>query len=431
MNLTEKERETVRRVLNNPYIPHTPTEKQWEFLLTRSKDVFFGGAAGPGKTDALLMAALMYVDEPSYAAILFRRTFTNLTKANSLIPRSKEWLMDTNANWNGSDHRWSFPSGATLEFGHMQYEDDKFNYNSAEYQFIGFDEICEFLEQQYTFLFSRLRRTVDQDFPLRFRAAGNPIGPGFEWVKKRYVDQEGENDHPRLFIPAALDDNPHVRREEYKESLQHLDPVTKEKVLNGDWEIVEQGEKFHREWFEIVDEAPKDARRVRYWDLASTKPHQKNKDPDWTAGALVARKGGIFWLEDMKRFRASDLAVEKTVKQTAQLDDQKYPDVAIWMEQEPGSAGKSQIGHYQRDVLVGFPFKGDKVTGPKEVRANPVATAAEAGNLKLVKGYWNQEFIMEAIKFPRPNEHDDQIDALSGAHDKLAGAGYAGGSPGS
>lgn len=430
MKLTGHERETIQRVLNNPYIPHTPTQKQWEFLMAENKDVFFGGAAGPGKTDALLMAALMYVDESDYAAILFRRTFTNLTKANSLIPRSKKWLKDTDASWNGKDHTWTFPSGATLEFGHMQYEDDRFNYNSAEYQFIGFDEICEFLERQYTFLFSRLRRTVESDVPLRFRAAGNPIGPGFEWVKARYVDQE-VTDHERVRIPASLEDNPHVRREEYRDSLSHLDPITQEKVMNGSWEIAEEGEKFKRAWFDLVDEAPKDARRVRYWDLASTAEKGDN-DPDWTAGALLAMKDGRFWLDDIKHFRADDYWVEKTVKQTAQLDNQRYPNVLIRMEREPGSAGKSLIGHYRRDVLVGFAFDGDRVTGPKTVRANPVASAAKAGNLKLVKGGWNDDFIREAVKFPSADEHDDQIDALSGAHNALADtSGYTGGSPGS
>src|SRR5262245_664861 len=96
-------------VLNNPFIPQKPTTKQAAFLLDLRPEAFFGGAAGPGKSSALLMAALQFVDVSGYAAILFRRTHTDLALPGALMERAGEWLHATEARWNGVDKRWTFP----------------------------------------------------------------------------------------------------------------------------------------------------------------------------------------------------------------------------------------------------------------------------------------------------------------------------------
>jgi predicted phage terminase large subunit-like protein len=173
---------------------------------------------------------------------------------------------------------------------------------------------------------------------------------------------------------------------------------------------------FKREWFEIVGAAPADARRVRYWDLAATEA-KPSTDPDWTAGGRVSIKGGVYYIEDMRRLRGTPKAVEDTVKQTAEMDGR---EIQIWMEQEPGSSGKNTIDHYARDVLTGYSFRGHRATGSKEMRADPVSAAAEAGNVKIVKGAWNMAFLDEIEVFPH-GSHDDQVDALSGAFLKLSG----------
>src|SRR5690349_23466030 len=104
--------------------PHTPTERQKLFLDLTCLEAFYGGAAGGGKSDALLMAALQYVDVPGYAAILFRRTYTDLALPGGLIDRAAEWLSPTDAHWSGTTATWTFPSGATLSFGYLKTEDD-------------------------------------------------------------------------------------------------------------------------------------------------------------------------------------------------------------------------------------------------------------------------------------------------------------------
>jgi predicted phage terminase large subunit-like protein len=182
-----------------------------------------------------------------------------------------------------------------------------------------------------------------------------------------------------------------------------------------------EGGFFSRGWFEIVREAPADAKRVRYWDLAATKETAKT-DPDWTVGAKLAAKDGQFWIEDIRRKRGSPKEIEDLVRVTAALDGAKLP---IWMEQEPGSSGKNTIDHYARHILVGFPFRGDPKTGSKESLADPVSAAAEAGNVKLISGPWNATLLDEFEAFPN-GAHDDQVDGVSGAFAKLAKPVYSG-----
>jgi predicted phage terminase large subunit-like protein len=108
------------------------------------------------------------------------------------------------------------------------------------------------------------------------------------------------------------------------------------------------------------------------------------------------------------------MEVERRVKQTAILDAERPFPVYTYMEQEPGSSGVNTIDHYAREVLVGYHFRGDKVTGDKETRAAPFSSAAEAGNVRLIVGPWVNDFLDEAEAFP-DSAHKDQVDAVGGA----------------
>lgn len=395
--------------LENPYIPHNPTVKQARFLLDVGKEALYGGAAGGGKSDALLMAALAFVKIPEYSAILFRRTYADLALSGALMDRAHDWLQGTDAHWSDKTKTWTFPSGATVAFGYLEHENTKYRYQGAEFQFIGFDELTQFTLSQYTYLFSRLRRNKSMRVPLRMRSASNPGGIGHEWVKQRFLVED------RKFIPATIDDNPHLDRKEYVQSLKELDPVTRQQLLQGSWDARQKGNKFDRSWFEIVDSYPQKARLVRYWDLAATEP-KKGKDPDYTAGCLMAEQDGIFYIVDMRKARLRPQGVESLIGQTAAMDGKP---VDIYMEQEGGSSGVNTIDHYTRRVLKGYSFRGHKTTGSKEVRANPVSSTAEAGNIKLVRGPWISDFLNEVEAFPTEGVHDDQVDAMSGAFTML------------
>ncbi|MFN7135392.1 MAG: terminase large subunit domain-containing protein, partial [Myxococcales bacterium] len=184
------------------YFRHSPTDRQRAFLLYNGREALYGGAAGGGKSDALLMAALQYADVPGYSAVLFRRTYADLAKPEALMDRANEWLRGADAKWNEQRKQWRFPSGAVLSFGHLEHENDKYEYQGAAYQFIGFDELTQFTRTQYLYLFSRLRRLKGLPVPLRVRAGSNPGGVGHEWVFDRFFTNRGS----RVFVRSLLED---------------------------------------------------------------------------------------------------------------------------------------------------------------------------------------------------------------------------------
>lgn len=213
------------------YIPHKPSIKQAEFLAVQTEEALYGGAAGGGKSDALLMAALEHVHVPGYAALILRRTYQDLARSDAIMARADEWLRGTNARWRAETRTWHFPSGATLSFGYFDTQADRRNYQGGAWQFIAFDELTQFPEAWYLYLFSRLRKT-HQPVPLRMRAATNPGDIGHEWVFKRFIEP---GDKSRPFVPARLDDNPHLDRDAYRRQLSKLDEVTRRQLEDGAW----------------------------------------------------------------------------------------------------------------------------------------------------------------------------------------------------
>ena len=222
------------------YVPHRPLPKQ-SIALAASRlngagsepsETLYGGAAGGGKSDWLLMSALDYVHVPGYAALLLRRTYQDLAKPGALIDRAHSWLHDSDAKWNEQKKQWRFPSGAVIDFGYLEQASDVYQYQSAEYQMVGFDELTQFEEPQYLYLFSRLRRLAGFPVALRMCAGTNPGGIGHHWVKKRFLEARAPG---RVFIPARLDDNWHVDRTAYRASLSHLSDELRRQLELGDW----------------------------------------------------------------------------------------------------------------------------------------------------------------------------------------------------
>lgn len=406
----------VARILQgirvNGFMKHTPHPRQAAFMALDCREALFGGAARGGKSDALLMSALQYVDVPGYAAILFRRTYPELTAAGGLIPRSKEWLNGTGATYIEGQKVWTFPSGATLRFGHCQYVRDIVSHERGpEYQFIAFDELTTFAEPIYVRIpGSRLMRPSSgplSKVPLRVRAGTNPGGEGHEWVKRHFLT-EGKA-KGRVFLPSRLKDNPSVDAVEYRKSLEMLDPVTRAQMEDGDWDVVEGGDFFKVEWFRVLEEAPACMQRVRYWDCAAgTDPTQHAR----TAGCLMGRTSeGLFPILDMEKFWAGPTERDRIILATAQQDGR---DVPIRIEMEGGSSGIHQAQDQVR-MLAGFDVAMVKPKGSKPERASPLARQAKAGNVPLVSsGAWIGDFLAEAKAFPK-GRLKDQIDAASGA----------------
>lgn len=253
-------------MLENPFVPERIkaglTPKQAELLGDESREILYGGAAGGGKSVGMLLAAAQYVTEARYAALILRRTFKQLAKSDSILALAKDWwLADRRVRYNGDTYTFTFPAGAVVEFGHMDSEDAKHNYQGGAYRFVGYDELTQFTEPMYTYLFSRQRREAGSAVPLRMRATSNPGGVGHDWVKRRFIAPE-TRDPRATFIPARLADNPNIDRDSYVESLSYLDPLTRAQLLAGDWDAVAGG-RFKADWFGWYRRCPDSADFVR------------------------------------------------------------------------------------------------------------------------------------------------------------------------
>lgn len=264
----------------NDYIPWSPSPRQLAFLMLNPyREVLFGGAAGGGKSGSLLMAALQFVDVPEYSAVILRMQRADFQKPNSILHRAFQLLAGTDAIWQPEPHRFLFPqTGATLDFGYIGESSAEQRYQGAEYQFIGFDEVQQQYEDDYLFMFSRLRKLVcpihrvddagapqyedgckicqvRKMVPLRVRATANPPRAGERgstWVRERFrivkVGEQYRGTHPdRPHVPSFLEDNPYIDQASYRESLNELDPVTREQLLRGDWGVSKDG-RFRKSW---------------------------------------------------------------------------------------------------------------------------------------------------------------------------------------
>lgn len=221
------------------------------------------------------------------------------------------------------------------------------------------------------------------------------------------------------------------RRLRTEDNVANLDPVaaarimaTKHSALGAqetEGELIDSDMLlFDRTAFKIVDDWPRAARLCRFWDMAASEP-KAGSDPDWTVGALVGLHQGQAWIIDIVRLQGTPLAVRRAVEQTRDRD-KDFGRVAIRMEQEPGSSGKTVIDTYRREVFVGQLFDGLRSTGPKVARAEPLSIAVSAGNVHVLRRPWTEAFLDEIELFP-DGKHDDQVDAAAGGFNELAKSG--------
>jgi predicted phage terminase large subunit-like protein len=203
----------------------------------------------------------------------------------------------------------------------------------------------------------------------------------------------------------------------YLANLMALGRVERERLLNGNWRVRAQaGSYFPRHLVGTIDAVPTDVIRwVRRWDLAATEVSEKNPSPDATAGVLMGlRRNGRVVIADGIHMRRNAHIVRDAIKSTAMRDKSMYPALTTVVPQDPGQAGKDQAASYIA-FLAGYKAKAIRETGPKETRAEPLSAQWQAGNVDLVAGPWNREYLQEMEGFPDA-DHDDYVDASSGAY---------------
>lgn len=427
---------------------------QTQFLQTTADIAFFGGSAGGGKTVALLLEPLRHIHNKRFQATIFRRTYKQIFIQGGLWDTAERLFAPIEPTPRLGSSSFYFREGLELSFSNMEHESDVYNYQGSAIPYIGFDEIDHFTKKQFEYMLSRNRSVSGVSGYIRGTLNPNPdswvrkyidwyigddgyaipersgkirwfIRPNDEMVwansKKELIEQYGPKVQPKsfTFIRSSLYDNKILMEEDpnYESNLLALPMVEREKLLNGNWNIrPSAGMYFKKGMFEIIKALPASPRKtVRYWDKASTKPSEANSDPDWTRGLKMSGySNGIYVVEDVRSLRDSPLAVESLVKNTATQDT---ASVHVVVEQDPGSAGVADADNYVR-LLAGYVVRVRKPTNDKVTRALPVSAQAERGNIKLLAGAWNDDFLQELENFPQ-GAHDDQVDVFSGAFNEF------------
>lgn len=424
------------------------------FDRTAADIAILGGAAGGGKTWALLREPVRHVHNPRFGAVIFRRTYPQITNEGGMWDESEMMYGHVGAVPRESGLEWAFPSGASVKFAHMQHEKDRESWKGAQIPLICFDQLEDFTESQFFYMLSRNRSTsgvrpyiratcnpdadswlatflawwIDQEtgYPIQERAGVLRwfvrVETAIAWAgtpEELIAQYPGLLPKSVTFIPAKLEDN--VMLEEidpgYRANLMALPFVERERLLGGNWKVRPlAGMVFDRSKFDIVDAIPAGCDELRYWDKAGTS-ESENPGAAFSAGVRMAvhRATGVYYVRHVVRGQWSALQREKQIKQTAELDGH---EVTIWTEQEPGSGGKESAQSTVR-MLAGWSVWAEPVTGDKLTRAMPYAAQVEAGNVKLLRGEWNEPYLAEHHAFPTA-KLKDQVDASSGAFNKLA-----------
>jgi len=455
-----------------------PQDGPQETFLSCPADVaVMGGSVYGGKTWALAVEPLRHVGVGDFTFVVFRRTTPEIRNPGGLWDETQKWYPLCGADPREGTLDWRFPSGAAGKLAGLQYEKDVTDWKGAQICLLEFDQLEEFTETQFFYLLSR-NRSMCGVRPYT-RASCNPdadswlagfiawwwdqetgyaipersgairwflrVDEAIEWSAvrcepheyDRFAEREAEARAELLarfgthyagpdgafaksfaFVLARLQDNIIGRALDpgYEANVRLLPPVEQERLLGGDkggnWKIrPAAGLVFNRAWFEIVDAVPVGARRVRGWDFAATAG-----DGDWTAGVRMGEAAGTYYVEDVVRGQWDPGTRDGVLAGTTAQDGS---DVTVRMPQDPGAAGVAQVATHVK-LLAGYSVVHKPISGDKATRAGGFAAQAKAGNVKLLRGAWNEAFLRELHAFPTKGVPDDQVDASADAFNELA-----------
>lgn len=446
---------------DSPYLSPQPGP-QTAFMCSPADIVIFGGAAGGGKSYALLMEGLRHKDIAGFSGVVFRKNYTQITASGGLWDAASKLYSQVQGAKPKKTPKlhWLFsPSNARMHFAHLEREEDLMSWQGTEICYLAFDELTHFSRHQFLYMLSRNRSTCG--IRPYVRATCNPDSDS--WVAEFiswWINQDtgypiyersgvirymcvvndtiywGSNPHELAqehgvnveecksvtFIASKLTDNKVLMAKDpsYMANLKALAEIDKERLLYGNWKIrPAAGMYFKTEQFTFVDAVPKNIiAYARSWDLAATEPTPLNPDPDATAGVLMGLlDDGRVIVLDVKRKQIKANDARNLLRNMAAIDQGKYKFVQITIPQDPGQAGKAQAQSLV-SMLAGYSVEIVSPTGSKEVRATPFASQVQAGNVLILKGEWNDMYLAELESFPE-SKHDDMVDASSDAFNKL------------
>lgn len=437
---------------------------QTAFLSSPADIVFYGGAAGGGKSFGLLLEATRHMfTVPGYGAVIFRRTSPQIRNEGGLWDESINMFT---GRGSPREHTldWTFPPyNNSLTFAHMQYEGNRTDWQGAQIAYMGWDELPHFTRKQFFYMLSRSRST--SGVKPYIRATYNPVPPDDEtggWTHEFvgwYLDPDGypdlsksgvvrwfanvndeliwDNDkealtgrlsdmghdgiEPKSFtvIFASVYDNKILLDKDpgYLANLHALDHIDQERLLHANHFIKPAaGKVYNKAWFEVVDALPAgNGVTVRFWDLAATVKKQKKNDPDFTASCKMLQLGNVYYILDITAEQISPADTNLHINNLASQDG-KHVEV-VW-EEEGGASGKRDSYHLAT-MLDGYGASGERPRGDKLARGKGFGAQAKIGNVKLLRGAWNDRFLNHMHAIP-DGAHDDIHDATVGAYNKLA-----------
>jgi len=435
---------------------------QTTFLSSSADIAIYGGAAGGGKTWALLMEPLRHIGNPGFGAVTFRRSTVQIRNEGGLWDESAVLYPQLSAEPKEHVLTWAFPSGASCSFAHLEHDKTRFNWQGSQIPLINFDELTHFTPAQFWYMVSR-NRSMCGVRPY-IRATCNPDADSWVadliawWIdqetgqaiaeragKLRYFVRVGEDlkwaDDPAdlacytmlneageqvpipakslTFIPAKLTDNKALMAADpgYMASLLALPMVERERLLGGNWKIrPAAGLYFQRSWCRVVDAVPAGTVFGVGYDLAATPPTPENPDPDATSRTKVGRMpDGRYIVVSNSSVQETPAGVERFISNNASQDGRA---AVISLPQDPGQAGKSQVKALTL-MLSGYTVRSSTETGDKVTRFGPFSAQAEAGNVDVLRGEWNDAWFTQLEGFPAA-KHDDHVDSTSRAFSVVA-----------
>jgi predicted phage terminase large subunit-like protein len=433
---------------------------QTAFLSTPADIAIYGGAAGGGKSWALLAEPIRHIRNARFGAVVFRRTTTQIRNEGGLWDESMGMYPVVGGDPKEMVLEWKFPSGASVSMSHLEHDKSILNYQGAQIALECFDELTHFTSRQFFYMLSRNRSTCG--IRPYVRATTNPdadswvadfiswwidpetgyaipersgvlrwfvrVGEKIIWAdyphelaEYKMVDENGDMvpipPKSVTFIPSKLTDNKILMQADpgYMANLMALPFVERERLLGGNWKVrPNAGLYFQRSWVKIIDIAPVVLQKVRAWDLAST-PLDGTNNPDGTASVKMGRtEDGKYVIFHASLSHLSPKNVEQLVSSTASTDGQ---DVTIDIAQDPGQAGRAQIDSYI-SMLNEYEVRSSPESGDKITRFSPFSAQAEAGNVYVVRGDWNEQYFDQLEGFPKAAK-DDLVDATSRAYTRL------------
>lgn len=445
-----------------------PQEGPQELFLSTPADIaIYGGAAGGGKTYALLLEALRHTSNPRFGAGIFRRQSIQITQEGGLWDSSFEvygGIKGAEPKTSPRRH-WRFKSGARVGFAHIDGDKDLRNWQGSQIALIGFDELTHFTKKQFFYMLSRnrtacgihpyMRATCNPDadswvadfiswwidpetgYPIpersgviRYMVHNNDIVSWFDTKEEgvEFAKQTGlRGDEAEravksvTFIASTLRDNKILMENDpgYLANLLALPEVEKERLLRGNWKIKPSAGSFFKrtQIGKILKVLPNDIIAIcRGWDLAATDSDEDN-NAAYTAGVLMGKRAcGRFLVIDVINQQIKAGEVRKLVLTTAQIDNARYGKLCMVRQrlpQDPGQAGKEQAQSYI-NMLSGYNVVAKPESGSKESRAEPMAAQWQQGFFDVMEGEWNEAYFNQLESFPE-SKFKDMVDAGSSA----------------